>query len=110
MAEHPNRMKNIIFDFGNVLVRWEPEKIYTEYFGDESKAWWFFRHVTDADWRNRIDAGENTAKCVNELQSVFPDYSEAIALYDSRYFDMLTGEIPGMYQLLSDLIAEGRQV
>ena len=32
-------MKNIIFDFGNVLVRWEPEKIYTEHFGDEAKAW-----------------------------------------------------------------------
>ena len=39
--------KNIIFDFGNVLVEWHPERVYGEYFGDEAKAWWFLRHVTD---------------------------------------------------------------
>ena len=38
-------MKNIIFDFGNVLVQWHPEHVYGEYFGDEAKAWWFLRHV-----------------------------------------------------------------
>ena len=46
-------MRNIIFDFGNVLVQWHPEQIYTAHFGDEAKAWWFMRHVTDATWRNR---------------------------------------------------------
>ena len=51
-------MKNIIFDFGNVLVQWHPELVYGDYFGDEAKAWWFLRHVADMDWRQRIDAGE----------------------------------------------------
>ena len=52
-------MKNIIFDFGNVLVKWQPEKVYSEHFGDDARAWWFLRHVCDAPWRNRIDAGES---------------------------------------------------
>ena len=51
--------KNIIFDFGNVLVEWHPERVYGKYFGDEAKAWWFLRHVTDMDWRQRIDCGES---------------------------------------------------
>ena len=96
-------MKNIILDFGNVLVRWEPEKIYREHFGDEARAWWFWRHVADAPWRNRIDAGESYATCVGELQARFPEYSEAIELFHSRWADMLTGEVEGMYALVEEL-------
>ncbi len=51
---------NIIFDFGNVLVRWEPERLYLPYFqGDEAQYWYFWRHVCTQQLRNRIDAGED---------------------------------------------------
>ena len=96
-------MKNVIFDFGNVLVQWHPEKVYTEYFGDEARAWWFLRHVVDNEWRGRIDAGESTAELTAELVGRFPDYREAIELFDRRYFDMLTGEVPGMRGLIEEL-------
>lgn len=98
-------MKNIIFDFGNVLVRWEPEKIYTEHFGDEAKAWWFLRHVADNDWRLRIDAGESQELCIKELKEKYPNYESAIELYRSRWKEMLTGEMPGMRELLTDITA-----
>ena len=97
-------MRNIIFDFGNVLVQWHPELVYTEYFGDEAKAWWFLRHVVDNEWRGRIDAGESTAELTAELAGRFPEYREAIELFDQRYFDMLTGEVPGMRELLEDVM------
>ena len=100
-------MKNVIFDFGNVLVRWVPEKIYGEYFGSEAKAWWFLRHVADAEWRTRMDAGELTKDCVEDLTRRFPEYGEAIQLFDSRYYDMLTGEMPGMRQVISELKDKG---
>ena len=98
-------MHNIIFDFGNVLVKWEPERVYAEYFGDEAKTWWFLRHVADNDWRLRIYAGESQNACIAELQSKFPEYSEAIAIYRDRWREMLTGEMPGMRQLLHELQA-----
>ncbi len=96
-------MKNVIFDFGNVLVRWEPEKIYAAHFGDEAKAWWFLRHVAGMEWRNRIDAGESQDLCISQLQEEYPDYHEAIELYRSRWREMLTGEMPGMYALVQEL-------
>ncbi len=96
--------KNIIFDFGNVLVQWHPELVYTEYFGDEARAWWFLRHVVDNEWRGRIDAGESTAVLTAELVGRFPEYKEAIELFDQRYFDMLTGEVPGMRELLEEVM------
>lgn len=103
-------MKNIIFDFGNVLVQWHPELVYGDYFGDEAKAWWFLRHVADMDWRQRIDAGESVDGCIREKQAQYPEYAEAVELYRSRWREMLTDEVPGMRQLLSELPAAGYQL
>ncbi len=103
-------MKNIIFDFGNVLVEWHPERIFAEHFGDEAKAWWFMRHVADNDWRLRIDSGESYNTCVAELQARYPDYKEAIELYHSKWLEMLTGEMPGMRQLIEDLKEKGYEI
>ena len=97
-------MRNIIFDFGNVLVKWKPERVYSEYFGDEARVWWFLRHVADTDWRLRIDAGESQDACIAEQQQKFPEYAEAIALYRDRWREMLTGEMPGMREVLTALI------
>ena len=102
--------ENIIFDFGNVLVQWHPELVYGDYFGDEAKAWWFLRHVADNDWRLRIDAGESTDACILELQARYPEYREAVALYRSRWREMLTGEVPGMRELLCQLSAAHYQL
>lgn len=102
--------KNIIFDFGNVLVQWHPEKVYGEYFGDEAKAWWFLRHVIDLDWRQRIDAGESQETCIAELQVKYPEYKEAIALYRDRWREMLTDEVPMMRELIERLKAMGYSV
>jgi 2-haloacid dehalogenase len=95
--------KNIIFDFGNVLVQWHPEHVYGEYFGDEAKAWWFLRHVADMDFRQRIDAGESFDGCIREKQAQYPEYEQAIELYRSRWREMLTDEVPGMREVIVEL-------
>ncbi len=103
-------MRNIIFDFGNVLVQWHPERVYGEYFGDEAKAWWFLRHVADLDWRQRIDAGESQDACIAELKARQPEYADAIELYRSHWREMLTGEMPGMRELLIELRVKGYEI
>ena len=96
-------MKNIIFDFGNVLVQWHPEHVYGEYFGDEAKAWWFLRHVADMAFRQRIDAGESFDGCIREKQAQYPEYEQAIELYRSKWREMLTDEVPGMREVIVEL-------
>ena len=97
-------MKNIIFDFGNVLVQWTPEQVYNNFFGDEARTWWFMRHVATPEWRLRIDAGESQENCIRELCSQWPQYADAIEIYHSRWREMLPGEVPGMRQLLQELL------
>ena len=95
---------NIIFDFGNVLVRWEPERVYLPYFGgDKARHWFFWGHICDKHWRDRIDAGDDIQTAIRQLQERYPDYAEAISLYQTRWEEMLPSEMPGMRTLLQQL-------
>lgn len=99
-------MKNIIFDFGNVLVRWEPETVFLPYFdNDEARYWFFWRHVCDKTFRDRIDAGEDSQLVIHEQQQRYPEFAEAIDMYMSRWEESLPGEMPGMYELVQRLKA-----
>lgn len=94
----------IIFDFGNVLVRWEPEKVFLPYFGnDREKYNFFWEKICDADFRNRIDAGESQQKVIAEQQARYPEYAEAIAMYHSRWEESLPDQMPGMYEFVKEL-------
>ena len=95
---------NIIFDFGNVLVRWEPKKVFLPYFNNDEKEYDFFwEHICDADFRNRIDAGEKQEGVIKEYQAKFPKYADRIAMYCSHWEESLPGEMPGMYDLVAQL-------
>ena len=95
---------NIIFDFGNVLVRWEPKKVFLPYFNNDEKEYDFFwEQICDADFRNRIDAGEKQEGVIKEYQAKFPKYADRIAMYWSHWEESLPGEMPGMYDLVAQL-------
>jgi HAD superfamily hydrolase (TIGR01509 family) len=101
-------MQNIIFDFGNVLVEFDPHKLYDSVFGgDIVKAEWFHHNITIPSFYDRIDRGDDFAQCIRDLQDLHPDYVKEIGLYDSRYHDMVGDAIPGMTELLTDLKAHG---
>jgi len=49
--------RNVIFDFGGVLLRWEPQEIIDAFSGDEPSREALRRHVFQhSDWRD-MDAG-----------------------------------------------------
>ena len=97
---------NIIFDFGNVLVRWEPEIVFLPFFNhDKEKYNYFWQNICDADFRNRIDAGEPQQEVIAEYQARFPEYAEVISMYYTRWEESLPSQVPGMYELLLELKA-----
>ena len=66
--------------------------------------------MADLDWRQRIDAGESQDACIAELKARQPEYAEAIELYRSHWREMLTGEMPGMRELLIELRVKGYEI
>ena len=101
-------IKNIVFDFGNVLIDWNPAYLFLPYFnGDQEKCRFFTDHVCNREWFTRMDRGESMDKCVAELQIQYPEYADAVATFRDRWFDMCSGEIPGMLELIQDLKSKG---
>lgn len=104
-------IKNIIFDYGNVLVDWNPAYLFLPVFGgDEEKCRFFTENVCNREWFTRIDQGESMDVCVAELQKAYPEYADVIALFRDRWFDMCSGDIPGMLEIIQDLKNQGMGV
>ena len=98
----------MIFDYGNVLVDWNPAYLFLPVFnGDEERCRYFTENVCNREWFTRMDRGESMDKCVAELQAVFPEYADTVALFRDRWFDMCRGDIPGMYELIQELKRDG---
>ena len=100
-------MKNIVFDFGGVLVDWNPHHLYDKYFGSREKAEWFINNICLYSWNLQMDGGKPFAEGVAELQAEHPEWSEAIAIYHTRWIEMMNGEIEGMASVIRRLKMAG---
>lgn len=100
-------MKNIVFDFGGVLVDWNPHHLYDKYFGSREKAEWFLNNICLYSWNLQMDGGKPFAEGVAELQTEHPEWSEAIAIYHTRWIEMMNGEIEGMASVIRRLKMAG---
>lgn len=100
-------IKNIIFDFGGVLLDWNPRYLYKSYFNNDEEMEHFLADICNGEWNIRQDAGRPFAEAVKELQAKFPEYAEAIQMYDDDWEKMLKCELPGSIDLLKELKSMG---
>lgn len=96
-------IKNIIFDFGGVLLDWNPRYLYREYFHDDEKMEWFLANVCNGEWNIQQDAGRPFAEAVKLLQEKFPEWKEPIQMFDEYWYKMLKCELPESIDLLREL-------
>lgn len=100
-------MKDMIFDFGGVLVDWNPRRLYRKIFNSEKETEWFLSNVCTGEWNGQQDAGRPFAQGVALLKEQYPKYAKEIDMFYTRWEEMLGGEIPGMPQLLKELKERG---
>lgn len=96
-------IKNIIFDFGGVLLDWNPRYLYKSYFNNDEEMEHFLADICNGEWNIKQDAGRPFAEAVKELQAKFPEYAEAIQMYDDDWEKMLKCELPESIDLLKEL-------
>ena len=87
------KIKNIVFDFGGVLIDWNPTYLYKKVFADEKEMNYFLEQVCTSEWNMKQDAGRPLAVATMEKQREFPEYEKEIALFYGRWDEMLGGEI-----------------
>lgn len=100
-------IKNIIFDFGGVLVDWNPHYLFDSYFNDTEKCNWFIENVCNTEWNAQMDKGKPFEVAVNERIAQFPECEDAIRLYHKEWMKTMGEEIPGMFELIKDLKENG---
>jgi len=105
-----SNIKNVVFDFGGVLVDWNPHHLYDKYFGSSEKATWFLENICRYSWNLQMDKGKLFSEGVAELQAIYPEWSEAIGIYHTRWIEMMGGEVEGTPDLLRRLKAAGYRV
>ena len=103
-------IKNIVFDFGGVLIDWNPRYLYREYFNDDRKMEDFLSGICTNEWNSEQDRGRPFDEGVKLLEERFPQYTEAIRMYRDRWGDMLGGESPGTAALLMRLKGLGYSI
>ncbi len=96
-------MKDIIFDFGGVIMDWNPRYAFKKIFNDDVKMEWFFSNICTNEWNLQIDKGKPFAEAVKELQAIHPEYSIEIKAYHDKWEEMLKGEIKESVEILYDL-------
>lgn len=96
-------IKNIIFDFGGVLVDWNPVYLYSKEFEDETEMNHFLENICTPEWNIQQDAGRSLAEATEILQKEHPKYKELIGHYYSRWEEMLGGVIKESERVLEML-------
>lgn len=103
-------IKNIIFDYGGVLLDWNPHYLYDPYFGDVEKAEWFLNNICTYEWNAQHDNGKPIVEGTAELVAEHPEWEREIRLYYDDFMKMMGGQIPGMEELVKGLKVNGYRV
>lgn len=98
----------IIFDFGGVLIGWQPLDVYRSHFGGDEKAIErFFAEIDFYNWNLEQDRGRSFAEAVGLLSAQFPQHADLIRLYDEAWYRSLAGVFWPSVKILRDLKQSG---
>ena len=100
-------IKNIVFDFGGVLIDWNPRYLYRKVFSDEASMERFLKEICTGEWNEKQDGGRPFREGIDELIKVFPGEAEKITLYFDRWEEMVGGEIKGTPEVFYELKSLG---
>jgi 2-haloacid dehalogenase/putative hydrolase of the HAD superfamily len=97
----------VVWDVGNVIVRWNPRSLYAKIFTDPAECDDFLENVCTLSWNAEFDRGRPMAEGIAELTAQFPHHAAAIAAWKERWWETFTGPIPETTWAIETLAARG---
>ena len=102
--------RKIIFDFGGVLLSWDPHSMYHSYFNCPQKTKDFFEETALLQLNREFDRGYPLQLGLEELAQKFPHYREAILLWQQQWPKSIVGEVAGSVEVLTKLYQDGHEL
>jgi 2-haloacid dehalogenase len=108
MNQSAGRSPIIIFDFGGVLIDWNPRYLYRKLFDNDAEAMErFLDEIGFVEWNLEQDRGRPFAVAVEVLTERFPHHADLIKAYDERWEESIGGVIEPTVKLLGALKQAG---
>ena len=101
-------MKAIVFDIGNVLVRWDPELAFMGALGSREAARAFIERIGFAALNLRADGGETFADLATEIADAGD--RALFAGYPAQYHLTIAELLDGTWALMDRLRAKGHPI
>ena len=99
--------KAVLWDIGNVMVRWDPRTLYSKIFPDPVERDRFLSSVCTMDWHVAHDLGVSFAANRARLVPRFPQYEAQITAWETRWMEMFSGYIEETNSAIEALHAQG---
>lgn len=99
------RPRAVLWDVGNVIVRWDPRALYAKIFKEPADLDRFLSHVCTNEWHVAHDRGADFADNAAPLIARFPEFAAEIRAWDERFHEMLSGPIPETAAVIEALAA-----
>jgi len=97
----------VVFDVGNVLLRWDPRNLYRTIFDDADEMEWFLSTICTSEWNIEQDRGRDWDEAVALLVKRYPDHEAPIRAYHDRWEETVSGVIQENVALLGRLREAG---
>ncbi|KHA50677.1 HAD family hydrolase [Sulfitobacter geojensis] len=92
----------VVFDIGNVLIEWQPERFFDSVIGaDRRRA--MFATVDLHAMNDRVDSGETFRDVIIETARATPEWHNEIMLWHDRWLDMASPAIDHSVRLMAAL-------
>ena len=96
-------IKNIIFDFGGVVMDWNPRYFFKDHFKDDKKMEHFLKNIVTDEWNAEQDRGRTLAEGTEIQVTKYPDWEKEIRAYYDNWTTMLKSDIPANVAVLRKL-------
>jgi 2-haloacid dehalogenase len=103
-----SHIKAVIFDFGNVLIEWNPRYVYRKFFPNNPEAMEnFFKEVDFMNWNSKQDRGRTFKEGVADLSAQFPHYARLIQAYQDNWKDSIGAAYTNTVEIAKQLKQKG---
>lgn len=96
-------IKNIIFDFGGVVMDWDPRYFFKDHFNDDEKMEHFLKNIATVEWNAEQDRGRTLAEGTEIQVAKHPEWEKEIRAYYDNWTKMLRSDIPHNVEVLRKL-------
>jgi HAD superfamily hydrolase (TIGR01509 family) len=100
----------VVFDVGNVLLRWDARLIYRELIPEPERLDWFMGNICTAAWNIEQDRGRSWEEAVALLVARHPEWEREIRAFDERWHDSVPHAIADSVAVLEELKGQGARV